>query len=54
MKFKIQTKEYSYGKRWQDMRNGKRFISEDDAWKYVESFDQDGFRDTSNYRVVPE
>lgn len=50
--FKVQTKVYTYGKRWQDTRNGKRFASLADAWRWVESMDQDGYRDTANYRVV--
>jgi hypothetical protein len=53
--FKVQTKEYSLGRRWQDLKSfhRNRFVTEEDAWAYVESLDQDGVRDTGNFRVVP-
>lgn len=51
--FKVQTKEYSLGKRWQDMRNARRFDTEQAAWDFVASLDQDGWIDRANYRVIP-
>jgi hypothetical protein len=50
--FKVQTKAYSQGRRWQDMRSHRLFETEAKAWEYVASLDQDGFVDRANYRVV--
>lgn len=49
--FKIQTKGYDF-KTWKDLRMGRRYATEAEAWAVVESFDQDGIRDTRMYRVV--
>lgn len=51
--FKVQTKAYSCGKRWQDMRSRGVFLTEAAAWEYVARLDQDGVIDRHNYRVVP-
>lgn len=49
--FKIQIRDFN-GK-WRDIRFGlNRFSTETAAWEKVASFDQDGFIDKRNHRVV--
>jgi flagellum-specific peptidoglycan hydrolase FlgJ len=42
--FKLQTKEYSNGKRWQDMKlfRANRFATVEEATDYARLFDEDG------------
>jgi hypothetical protein len=54
--FKIQTRLTQSGmpsKSWRDFGIFKKtFATEDDAWAYVGSLDQDGYVDRRTYRVV--
>ncbi|MDO8980537.1 MAG: hypothetical protein Q7V17_15020 [Afipia sp.] len=49
--FKVQHKRGPKAK-WADAQNGKRFATEETAWAYVASLDQDGHIDRTNNRVV--
>lgn len=48
--WKVLTKSRRGG--WREMVNRRRFPSEQAAWDFVASLDQDGIIDRINYRVV--
>ena len=53
MQYKIQHREGDHGMRWRDARDCRTYVTAEAAWDVIDSYDQDGIRDSVNNRIVP-